>query len=340
MRSALPSHSLVLVATLALASCAHDPPMPPPPPAPVLADVAAVAADTPAEPEPMADGPAILSSVCTPVWSIREDGSRRIACTTHAPWDTRARVTEIGEHRGDPLEVCELVSIARGAFTRANAREVLLAFADCNRHGPGTASAFAIVLEDLDHAQYRPVVYQNDLHVEHCERTEHAEGRQILYCESTKREANVGTSVSYAVVDFAHPSRHLGLVATLMRHDFDCAYFQTNGVNTMPKGYVWMRTPTFHTEHGKLVIDVERTYAPRSPTLEGRLGSECQKDPNTDGLAVLPPPQKYSLTIEPERDSYVPTPSSKTLLDQWARELTDTRLRSAWAKIWLPGSKK
>jgi hypothetical protein len=335
---------LVLVATLALAACAHDralPPPPAPPPPPVVAEVEPVAADPPIGPEPMADALAILSSICTPVWAIREDGSRRIACTTHAPYETpeRSLMADIPEHRGDPLEVCELQSITHGAFTRPNAREVFLAFAECNAHGKGTASAFVTVLEYLGQG-YRPVAYQNDVHIEHCERTQHPEGRQIFYCESTKREPNVGTVVAYAVVDFAHPTRHLGLLTTLTRHDFDCAYFQTNGVNTMPKGYVWMRTPRFHTEHGNLVIDVERTYAPRSPTLEGRLGAECQKDIETDGLAVLPPPQKYSLTIEPKGDAYAPAWDSKILLDQWARELTDPRLRSPWPKIWLPGSKK
>lgn len=332
-------HSVVLVVTLALTSCAHEAPLAPPPPAPVLAEVAPVTVEPTAEPAPLSDGPAILAAVCTPVWAVHEDGSRRIACTTHGPYaaSTRFTGTEIGEHKGDPLEVCELASVARGAFTHVGAREVLLAFADCKERL--RASPFVVVLAEEDAGKYRPVAYLNELRTERCEKTRRTDGRDVFYCESVKKVEHVGIATTYAVVDFAHTGRFIGSVATLTQHDFDCAHFQTNAVNTMPKGYVWMKPPTFHTDAGKLVIDVERTFAPPSPTLDGQLGAECQKHAETDGLAALPPPRKETLSFEPRTDSYVPTGPTKLLLDQWARELSDYRLRSNLAPVWAAGKK-
>lgn len=334
------SHSLGLVVTLAL-SCAHEPPLPPPPPAPVLADIAPVAAETDAGPEPMADAPALLSAICTPIWAVHEDGSRRIACTTHGPYSANTRFSgaEVGEHKGDPLAVCELVSLSRGSFTKAGAKEILLAFAECRDRGK--SSPFVVVLDADEPPKYRVVGYQNDLATEHCEKTRRPDGRHVLYCQTERRVEHVGTGFTFAVVDFLHATHHIGVVATLARTEFDCAYFQTGGGNTMPKGYVWMRPPTFRTEDGKLLVDVERTYAPRSPTLDGQLGAECQRNVETDGLAALPAPRKDTIVIEPRFDSYAPNLPSKLLLDQWNRELTDYRLKvTTWPTVWNAMTKK
>lgn len=331
--------------TLALASCAHETPLPPPPPAPVLADIAPVAAEPEAGPAPMPDGPAILSSICTPVWAVHEDGSRRIACTTHGPYSaaTRFTGTEVGQHLGDPHEVCELNSLSRGSFTKIGAKEILLAFAACRDFGRGTSpNPFVVILEEDETGKFRSVGYQRELGTEHCEKTRRPDGRHVLYCESTKHVDHTGTSTTFAVVDFMHAYTHIGVVATFMQSDFDCAYFQGNGGNMMPKGYVWMKKPTFHTDEGKLIIDVERTYAPHTLALDGQLGAECQRNMETDGLAVLPPPQKHTITIEPTRDTYLPTAPSKQLLDQWSRELNDYRLKppSNWQPVWNLAPKK
>lgn len=322
-------------AALALASCAHDPPLPPPPPAPILADVAPISPEAPTGPEPLSDGPAVLGSICTPVWAVHDDGSRRIACTTHGPYSTSTafKGSAVGEHRGDAFEVCDLTSMLRGSFTRPGAKEVLLGFNDCNDRGRG-ASPFVVLLSVGDDGSYRSIAYENDLRAERCERTRRADGRDILYCELRKQVPNVGTGTAYVVADFARPGKRLGVVATLMQHDFTCSFFQKTAQSTMRRGFVWMAAPAFHTDAGRLVVQVDRTYAPPSPGLDAALLAECQAHPDTDGRDVLPTSRREAIVIEPKTDTYGPTAEAKVLLDQWTRELNDGRLRSTISPVW------
>jgi hypothetical protein len=300
-------HSLMLVVTLALAGCARDAPLGTPPPAPVLADVKPVDAVPTTEADPMPDAPAILSWVCVPVWAVHEDGSRRIACTTHGPYPPKGRFAgpAIAEHRGDPHEVCELTSMSRGAFTTPGASEILLTFAEC-KDAKGRATSSAVVLNQSE-GSYAQLLFENDLRHERCERTRAPDEREIFYCEVTEALKGNGKSAvitTYFVVDFGHrATRHAGVVAKLTRHELDCA------VPAARRGFVWSGTPSFHTEAGKLVIDVERSFAAPNPQLDADLAAECTK-PTPDVRAVVGAAQRYSLTIEPRNGSYAAIPAS------------------------------
>ena len=250
----------------------------------MLAEVAPVTVEPTVEPAPLSDGPAIRGGVHTGL-AVHEDGSRRIACTGTR---TLHGVDAIHRHRdrraqGDPLEVCELVS-ARGAHARGRPRGAV-AFADCKERL--RASPFVVVLAEED-AREVPARRLSERAPDRAlrEDTPHGRTRRLLLRESVKKVEHVGIARRRTPSSTSRIRDASSAASRRSRSTTSIARTSRRTQSTRCPRATWMKPPTFHTD-GKLVIDVERTFAPPSPTLDGQLGAECQKHTETDGLAAL-----------------------------------------------------
>lgn len=258
-----------------------------------------------------------------------------VGCRVHPPYDAPERWPDgtLPEHTGDPLRFCALNAIYKGSFTRAGAKQAVLAFDQCKESddnwdmgNPGSA----VLVEEID-GHFREIDWQPGVNGGECKPAKRRDGHDVLFCLSGFGAAGLGEMDYLFDLDFARSRAHAGTFVWLFADMLavGCMDLGARGFQ-LAAGLVSLKPPRFSvTDLDKdgnpdVVVDVERARIGPSPALDAKAAALCNKNPTANvGAALLPPATKTRLEFMGSSDAVAPTATAKATLDAWEGETPD-----------------
>jgi hypothetical protein len=219
--------------------------------------------------------------------------------------------------------------VYRGSFTRAGAKQAVLAFSQCKENDPNAtwdagSPGSAMVVEE-NAGRWKAVAFEDAVNTQACILHHRADGRDVLVCQSGFGAGSAGSTELVFVLDFTR-KREPSLVA-LFSDGLVCAVTAGGAGPLFPSGFASARildvklVDVDKDGAEDVVVRVRRARVPPSAALEARVASLCKRSPQTnDGSALLPASKDTTLELLNQADAFVASPATRKTLDAWTAE--------------------
>jgi hypothetical protein len=274
------------------------------------------------------------AAVCAAATFTEPDGTVVVGCPSHPPYDPASASASadagLSVYTDDPLLFCSLDAVYEGSFTRAGARQAVLAFGACKESPeamwdagfPGSAQ-----LVEQTASGWTQVTYEPDVNARFCITRRRADGRDVLVCRSGLGAGSAGSLTYLFLLDFARRGRRAGTFAQMFGQELVCPALMdaTSGAPLLPDGLVRVSPVSLQAAPGAdgFVVDVDRARVPPSPDLDARAAKACRASLSTTTDAFLPPAVHTRLQYSLRGDGVAPTDATRRTLAAWRAEIGD-----------------
>lgn len=280
----------------------------------------------------------LVASVCNAATLKLPNGTLAVGCPSHPPFVRPAQQPDgkLTPFTGDPTQFCALDSVYQGSFTRPGATQAVLGFAQCRYDDNDTwDSGFpgsALLVEKVE-GRWKADAYVADVNTGRCLVDRRADGRDLLVCKSGFGAGAAGSMWYLFRVDFAKPEgQRAGTFARIYEDMLTCGQLdmEPDGKGLrLPQGLVSASVSDLRFARvdggasSDIVVDVVRSRAAPSASLDARVAAACKRGPAVDQRPFVPPGVRSTLVFSLQVGDIVPTDASKRLLSAWLAEKSD-----------------
>ncbi len=163
----------------------------------------------------------------------------------------------------------------------------------------------AVLVEEVA-GRYRAIDYEPDVNLGDCAQDRRADGRDVLLCRSGLAAPPSGAVSFVFLLDFARVAvggSHSVSLVKLFSDSWYCSMinqFVPAGLVSLEVGRMSL-SDLNHDGTGDLVLKIQRSRIPASPSFENQLRARCKKKPGETGVRELLPRAKETRFRIPER---------------------------------------
>jgi hypothetical protein len=238
---------------------------------------------------------------------------------------------KIRPHTGDAQTFCALATVYRGSFSRANAKQAVLAFDACkdptadvwDMAFPGSA----LLVEEVA-GVWKTVSVLSATNSQKCKQIPRPGSVDALLCQSTVGAFGIGSNTTTTLLDFTTTEPSATPLFSFFDQDFSCGTLPMQSGFTMAS--VKSSTLVDLNKDGilDLVLDVERAHADPPEKFDRAAEALCKRAPLTTNVkSLLPKPKSVRLELLSNGDAFVLAPEAEKLLKAWGEETPSTGLR-------------
>jgi hypothetical protein len=289
-----------------------------------------------AAPPSDADRQTFAMAVCAaeqmPAPSWMKPAKTLFGCNGSPPYTKPEQAPDgkVRPHAGSAETFCSLATVYRGSFSRANAKQAVLAFDACtdgktefwDMAFPGSA----LLVEEVA-GVWKTVSVLSAINSQRCKQIPRPGSVDALLCQSTVGAFGIGSNTTTTLLDFTTTEPSATALISFFGQDFSCGTLPMRSGFTMAS--VKSSTLVDLNKDGTLdlVLDVERAYADPPEKFDRAAEALCKRAPMTTNVkALLPKPKTVRLELLSKGDAFLPAAATEKILKAWDAETPRTGL--------------